>query len=108
MLNYLWSRIRSLKNSLDLLKYPVHFHINIIKGWRGRGIGRNLIDRFLDQLIAANIYGVHLQTTTYNKAALYLYQKMGFQLLFSTPSYLWQYIVDEPVFELTYGMKLKM
>lgn len=108
MLNYLWSRIRSPKNSLDLLKYPVHFHINIIKGWRGRGIGRNLIDRFLDQLIAANIYGVHLQTTTYNKAALYLYQKMGFQLLFSTPSYLWQYIVDEPVFELTYGMKLKM
>jgi len=74
----------------------------------GSGIGRNLIDRFLGQLIAANIYGVHLQTTTYNKAALYLYQKMGFQLLFYTPSYLWQYLVNEPVFELTYGMNLKM
>jgi ribosomal protein S18 acetylase RimI-like enzyme len=108
LLSYFWSRIRSPKNSLDLSQYPAHFHINIIKEWRGRGIGRNLIDRFLGQLIAANIYGVHLQTTTYNKAALYLYQKMGFQLLFYTPSYLWQYLVNEPVFELTYGMNLKM
>lgn len=107
LLNYFWSRIRTPKNSLDLLQYPAHFHINIIREWRGRGIGRNLIERFVDQLIKANICGVHLQTTSYNKVALILYEKIGFELLFSMPSYLWQYLVSEPIFELTYGMKLK-
>ncbi|WP_322791748.1 GNAT family N-acetyltransferase [Bellilinea sp.] len=106
LLNYSMSKIRSPKNHLDLLQYPAHFHINIIKEWRGKGIGKNLIERFLDQLKAADICGVHLQTTSYNKAALYLYEKMGFQLLFSTHSYLWQNVVNEPIFELTYGMKL--
>lgn len=106
LVNYSMIKIRSPKNHLDLLQYPAHFHINIMKEWRGQGIGRNLIERFLDQLMAANICGVHLQTTSYNKAALYLYEKIGFQLLFSTPSYLWQNLVNGPIFELTYGMKL--
>ncbi len=103
---YYLSRLKSSKNPIDLLEYPAHFHINIIKEWRGMGIGGKLIECFLNQLRDAQIGGVHLQTTSYNRSALILYQKMGFQMLNSTRSYLWERLVNEPIHELIYGMRL--
>jgi ribosomal protein S18 acetylase RimI-like enzyme len=106
LLRYFLAKLKSPTPSLDISRYPAHFHINIAKEWRGRRIGRKLIEKYLEQLRLANIVGVHLQTTSYNKTAVFLYEKMGFELLFSTPSFLWQGLVNEPIFELTYGMKL--
>jgi GNAT superfamily N-acetyltransferase len=42
---------------LDL--YPAHLHINLRKGERGRGIGRGLMERYLQQLKEEGIPGVH-------------------------------------------------
>jgi len=106
LLRYFLTRIRSPKDDLDLSQYPAHFHINIVKEWRGYGIGRKLIESFLEQLRSAKIGGVHLQTTSYNKVALILYKNMGFELLQSTRSHLWEGHVNEPIYELTYGLKL--
>ncbi|GIV66464.1 MAG: GNAT family N-acetyltransferase [Chloroflexota bacterium] len=106
IIRYYLSKLSSPKDHLDLSQFPAHFHINLSEEWRGYGIGRKLIERFLDQLESANICGVHLQTTSYNKAAKILYERMGFTLLDFFRSLLWQGLVDEPIYELIYGMKL--
>lgn len=106
LLRYFISRLKSPKIPLDLSQYPAHFHINIAREWRGQGIGRKLIEKYLEQLRSENIVGVHLQTTSYNKAAITLYEKMDFELLFTFRSYLWQDLVNEPIYDLTYGKKL--
>ncbi len=106
LFRYYLSRWKASKTNLDLSQYPAHFHINVAREWRGNGIGRKLIENYLAQLKDAKIRGVHLQTTSYNKTALILYEKMGFRLIASTPSHLWRHFVNEPINELTYGMLL--
>lgn len=88
------------------IKYPAHLHINIDHQWRGYGIGRRLIQIYLDQLIYENIPGVHLGTTSENKAACKLYERMGFQLLDARPSSQWRKLIDHPVENRTYGLLL--
>jgi len=67
--------------SVDLELYPSNLHINVDEPWRGRGIGRGLMEAYIRQLRALQVPGVHLQTTSLNVAAIALYARMGFQLL---------------------------
>ena len=66
--------------------YPAHLHINLEAAWRGQGLGRGLMCAYLDQLRALGLPGVHLHTTSLNKAACRLYEKVGFQLLDARPT----------------------
>jgi len=70
----------------DPQRYPAHLHINLEAGWRGQGLGRGLMQAYLDQLRALGLPGVHLHTTSLNAAACRLYEKMGFQLLDARPT----------------------
>lgn len=42
--------------------YPAHFHVNCAPAWRGQGVGGRLVRRFIEDLHAAGISGVHLVT----------------------------------------------
>ncbi len=88
----------------DLNVYPAHLHINVDKEWRGCGIGRRLIQVFLDQLTHEKIPGVHLGTTSENEAACKLYQAMGFKLVDARVSSLWAEYIDHPVENRAYGL----
>jgi GNAT superfamily N-acetyltransferase len=93
--------------SCDLNLYPAHLHINIDQEWRGRGLGRRLMQTFLDQLCQHGVAGVHLNTSNLNEAACILYERMGFQLLASHPTRLWAHLITQPVENRCYGLKLK-
>lgn len=71
--------------SISLSEYPAHLHINLQSQMQGQGIGSQLIDRFLDQLRAANIPGVHLSTREDNMAAVSFFEKKGFARLDRRP-----------------------
>ena len=90
----------------DLSVYPAHLHVNVAAAWRGRGLGRNLIEVYLSQLRNSGVRGVHLNTTDRNTVACALYERMGFQLLDSSPTQLWADYIDEPVQKRCYGLKL--
>lgn len=62
-------------------KYPAHFHINIIKGYRNMGIGAMLLDYFLEYLRTGNIQGVHV--VTISEKAKEFFRKNGFELIYS-------------------------
>lgn len=40
--------------------YPAHLHVNVEAGFRGKGVGKALVDRFLEDLRGRACPGVHL------------------------------------------------
>jgi ribosomal protein S18 acetylase RimI-like enzyme len=110
----LWQYVRAMLKAArhghipgaDLSLYPAHLHINLLPAWRGQGLGRGLIEAYLNQLRSLGVKGVHLQTTSYNVAACHLYERVGFQILEHRPTKMYAHLVDEPVEALCYGMRL--
>jgi ribosomal protein S18 acetylase RimI-like enzyme len=87
-------------------RYPAHLHLNVAAPWRGRGVGRRLLEAYLAQLRALAVPGVHLHTTSRNEAACRLYERVGFRLLEQRPTRLWAGLLDSPVQSRCYGLQL--
>ena len=92
--------------SADESIYPAHLHINLQNGYRGKGIGRKLIEAYLKQLAELKITGVHLHTTSENVIACHLYEKCGFQLIGSKESHLWEGLVQRKVENRCYARQV--
>lgn len=67
-----------LKREIDLDKYPVHLHIDIEKGFRGRGIGKELLQNFTARITTLGAKGIHLSTLRENAAACRFFEGAGF------------------------------
>lgn len=93
---------------VDLETYPAHLHINIDSGWRGYKLGKRLMEAYLRQLRKLGIFGVYLDTTSLNKIACRLYEKMGFRLLDARPDRFWAKWFGHPVDNRCYGLKLQV
>ena len=65
-----------------LVDYPAHLHVNAAAGWRGRVVGRRLIERYVGDLRARRVRGVHLFC---GAAARGFYLRLGFEELGSLP-----------------------
>ncbi|MBU2581187.1 MAG: GNAT family N-acetyltransferase [Alphaproteobacteria bacterium] len=63
--------------SAETGKYPAHLHVNVVEGFRSGGVGSRLIERFVSDLRAANIRGVHLVTGRHSRNIPF-YLKNGF------------------------------
>ncbi|MDL4842057.1 GNAT family N-acetyltransferase [Aquibacillus rhizosphaerae] len=61
-------------------KHSAYIVIGILKGYRGKGIGKQLINK-LDQWAAnQNVSRLELTVVTKNEGALSLYKKLGFEI----------------------------
>jgi len=98
--------IRGVEPKVDLIEYPAHLQIDIKKGYRGMGVGRRLIDAYLEQLRQMGVGGVHLGTTNRNEAACHLYENIGFQLLDNRHNRFWTEKLGCEVENRSYGLKL--
>jgi len=97
-------RGRPIAPNLD--EYPAHLHINVAAPWRGHGLGRRLMEAYLEQLRGLGLVGVHLETTDHNAAACRMYERFGFRLLGARPSRLWSFAGEEQVEMRCYGLRL--
>lgn len=83
-----------------LRDYPSHLHINLLPRLQGRGLGRELIRRWLRLAAAGGSPGVHLGVNAVNLRALGFYRALGFRPLAATvpeaPRALWHGIALEP------------
>jgi ribosomal protein S18 acetylase RimI-like enzyme len=91
---------------INLREYPAHLQIDVQQGYRSMGVGKGLIEAYLEQLRSLAVIGVHLETTSHNEAACYLYEKVGFKLLDRRPNRYWTTWFGYGVDNLAYGMKL--
>ncbi len=105
-LTYIWHYLRLHVPYVDLSPYPAHLHINTRADRRGTGVGTALMKTYLDQLRNENIPGVHLETSSENTIAVPWYEQIGFQLLQSVPTNLYQHSVGHAVNLLLYAMRL--
>jgi ribosomal protein S18 acetylase RimI-like enzyme len=75
--------------------YPALLHINIDKKYRGLGIGRKLIETYVDYLKRENITGVHLITKSEN--AVNFFKKMGFEVFHKTRLSYLRYLLKKDI-----------
>jgi ribosomal protein S18 acetylase RimI-like enzyme len=72
-----WSRVRRP----IVGTYPAHLHVNIDATFRGRGVGTELVDRFVSALRDQGVPAAHLSTETELGAAFF--SKQGFETVAS-------------------------
>ena len=61
--------------------YPSHLHINLLPRFRGRGLGRRLMDEWLRTIRGIGSCGAHLAVGAANLRAIRFYRTCGFQEL---------------------------
>ena len=82
---FFWRAIGdSLRHSIpdgeiDDPRWPAHLHTNLLPEGRGHGLGRALMERWLDALRAKRIAGCHLGTLHENTRAVAFFTRMGFR-----------------------------
>lgn len=62
-------------------EYPAHLHIDLLERAQGRGFGRRMMERVMDQLRRRGAPGAHLGVSMMNTPAFGFYLKLGFQEL---------------------------
>ncbi len=72
------ARRRLPRRSFADPRWPAHLHIDLLPQARGRGAGRLLMTRWLDQLRSEGIPGCHLETLAENHKAIAFFEAMGF------------------------------
>ena len=83
-----------------------HLHLNIEPACRGQGVGRHLVEQFLEQARQAGVAGVHAAVRADNPRSCRFFERMGFTELRRAPVVFPEessYRVHETV---TYGKRL--
>lgn len=75
---YLYSGIRGGFRASPPDGYSAHFHINVVKGWRGKGIGTELVNEFITMLSNAEKNGVHVRVRENGNQAGQFFESFGF------------------------------
>ncbi|WP_337868644.1 GNAT family N-acetyltransferase [Meiothermus sp.] len=65
--------------------YPAHLHIDLLPRAQGQGLGRKLMNTFLERLCEFKVRGVHLGVGRRNVGAVAFYRRVGFELLEEFP-----------------------
>lgn len=61
-------------------QFPAMFHLHVAADARGKGVASQLIEPFLATMERAGVRGVHVQTSSLNRAIARLLQRARFQL----------------------------
>jgi ribosomal protein S18 acetylase RimI-like enzyme len=61
--------------------YPAHLHINLLPHLRGQGMGRALVERWLEAVAGLGATGAHLVVGAGNERAVRFYRACGFKEL---------------------------
>jgi ribosomal protein S18 acetylase RimI-like enzyme len=85
-------------------EYASHFHINILPGYQGEGIGSELLSLFENHMKSLNVLGIHLKTSNYNEKAIGFYLKAGYNKIYENPNFVWPDVADYK--SLIYAKKL--
>ena len=65
----------------DLPDYPSHLHIDLLPRAQGQGMGKKMMDHFLNYVKESGSKGLHLGLSIRNKRAFQFYKKYGMKEL---------------------------
>jgi ribosomal protein S18 acetylase RimI-like enzyme len=72
----------------DLTAYPAHLHIDLLPTAQGQGLGRKLIETFLNRLRGLSVPAVHLGVGARNARAIAFYERVGFHRIQAYPGWI--------------------
>jgi phosphinothricin acetyltransferase len=72
-----WSSL-NVYNPRPAYKYVADFSIYIERGWRGKGVGRRLLEHLIEQARALGYHKMMLSAFPFNASGVALYERMGF------------------------------
>ena len=101
----------ALRGELDLppavaRDYPATFHMDLLPEARRRGLGRQLLDRFLSRMRQLGVPGVHAQPLSVNEPILRLTEAEGFRLVGRRSLSAFAHVDPRPIEVCTYVMRL--
>jgi len=65
----------------ELTDYPAHLHIDLLPIAQGQGLGRKIMNTFIDNLKKFNTPALHLEVGKTNTNAIKFYQHIGFHII---------------------------
>lgn len=71
----------------ELARFPAHLHIDLLPCAQGRGLGRQLLDRFCAALQERGVSAAHLGVSVRNHRAIAFYERYGFRLIRAYPEW---------------------
>jgi L-amino acid N-acyltransferase YncA len=72
-----WSSL-NVYNPRPAYQYVADFSIYIERGWRGKGVGRRLLEHLIEQARALGYHKMMLSAFPFNASGVALYERMGF------------------------------
>jgi L-amino acid N-acyltransferase YncA len=72
-----WSSL-NVYNPRPAYQYVADFSIYVERGWRGKGVGRRLLEHLIEQARALDYHKMMLSTFPFNASGVALYERMGF------------------------------
>ena len=96
-----WMLFRSLREIPEIPKNSAHLHFNLKKNYRGRGIGKGLLDVFFEYLRQNSINKVYGGVFSFErKRTEKLYKKLGFKIYDKRRTTVWKDVIDKKVYLL--------
>ena len=83
--------------------FPAHLHLNLAAGYRGHGIGRQLLEKFLEQARHAGVTGIYAGVSDVNLAGQKFFERAGFSKVAQEARFR---ISNQPAFTILYGLRL--
>ena len=99
-------RLGSYSKNIPTDKYPAHLHIDIAQEYRGKHAGHQLMERFIAQVKAYGLSGIHSITREDNTPACKFFEKMGFVPLSRHPLFLPNAASQKISHTVVYGLLL--
>jgi len=106
-----WAAIRTgwiggFKRHIPLHKYRGHLHVNIERGFRSQNVGKNLVERFIEQVKAAGLAGIYLAVREDNVRGRKFFEDFGFVELSRYPTVYAKSGVHKTVYALVFGKEI--
>lgn len=64
-----------------LINYPAQMHIDLLPETQGKGLGKKLMEAFINRLEDLEVPGIHFGVSKVNEKAINFYKKLGFNIL---------------------------
>jgi L-amino acid N-acyltransferase YncA len=72
-----WSSL-NVYNPRPAYQYVADLSVYVERGWRGRGVGRRLLEHLIERARALDYHKMMLSTFPFNASGVALYERMGF------------------------------
>jgi L-amino acid N-acyltransferase YncA len=72
-----WSSLNAF-NPREAYRHVADISVYVERGWRGRGVGRRLLEHLIERARALGYHKMMLSTFPFNASGVALYERMGF------------------------------